>query len=336
MPQHNRFTLNKRSNPCPICESNDGRCKSSAEGIQFCMGALTKQDVPGYGFRGKTQNGVWGLWVEEKTFSDPAEHQAWQTELERKKLQRHLAEQQEREKALAADERHAGYQALFSQLVLEECDRLDLLNRGFTDGQIQRIGFKSVEKWHRLPSAINPKLPGASPEGDRLNIPYPGYLCPAFDASGRICGAQVRSRGGESPRYYWLTSRSRKNIHGSTPHMPSGELPLSIYWPDEVTSNQIAFVEGIGPKPALAALRLGCPVIGAAGAQWGSSHSELKNGLANLLERLGGAVDYVLYPDGGMLGARHEGVRDRYRDLAGCLGLDLRVAWWDRWHMART
>ncbi|EKU99673.1 replicative DNA helicase [Leptolyngbya sp. PCC 7375] len=325
---HSRFTLNKRSNPCPICESSDGRCKSSPEGIQLCMGALTKQDIPGYGFRGKTKNGVWGLWVEVQSFADPAEYQAWRTELERKKLQRYMAEQQEREAALSTEERHDGYISVFSQLDLEDCDRNDLLSRGFTEKQIAEIGFRSVGQWQKLSSPVNPKLPGASPEGDRLNIPYPGYLCFARDAEGRICGAQVRSRDNEGPRYYWLTSRTRKNVHGSTPHMPSGELPLSVYWPEEVISNQVVFVEGVGPKPALAAFRLGCPVIGAAGAQWGASPSELRSALGVVLSRLEGAVDYVLYPDGGMLDARHEGVRDRYRDLAACLGSDMKVAWW--------
>ncbi len=328
MSQHNRFTLNKRSNPCPICNSDDGRCKESADGIQLCMGVLTKQVVPGFEFRGTTKNNVWGLWVQAQNFASPAEKNAWQVELERKKLQRHLTEQREREAALSAEERHSGYISVFSQLRLEDCDRNELLNRGFTDAQIAKVGFRSVGQWQKLSGLVNPKLPGASPEGDRLNIPYPGYLCFAHDAEGRICGAQVRSRNNEGPRYYWLTSRSRKNTSGLTPHMPSGELPLSVYWPSEISSRQIAFVEGIGPKPALAAKRLGCPVIGAAGAQWSSSPSELKNALATILERLEGAVEYVLYPDGGMLDARHEAVRDRYRDLVNCLGVDLRVAWW--------
>ena len=328
MSQHNRFTLNKRSNPCPICNSDDGRCKESTEGIQLCMGVLTKQTIPGFEFRGTTKNNVWGLWVQSQNFDSPAEKNAWQTELERKKLQRYMSEQREREITLSAETRHSGYISVSSQLVLEDCDRNELLGRGFTDRQIAEIGFRSVGQWQKLSSLVNPKLPGASPQGDRLNTPYPGYLCFARDAQGRICGAQVRSRDNEGPRYYWLTSRSKKNVHGSTPHMPSGELPLSVYWPEEVSSSQVAFVEGIGPKPALAAFRLGCPVIGAAGAQWGSSPSELKNALAATLERLDGAVEYVLYPDSGMLDARHEAVRDRYRDLASCLGADLRVAWW--------
>ena len=328
MSQHNQFTLNKRSNPCPICDSDDGRCKESAEGIQLCMGVLTKQDVPGFEFRGTTKNNVWGLWVQSQNFTSPQEKAAWQTELERKKLQRYMAEQKERETALNAQDRHAGYKKMFAQLSIEDCDLTDLLNRGFTERQIAEIGFKSVGKWHRLDEPVNPRLPGVDSKGERLNVPFPGYLCPAYDADGHICGAQVRSRGNEGPRYYWLTSRSKKNIHGATPHMPSGELPLSVYWPNEVTKNQIAFVEGIGPKPALAAIRLGCPVVGAAGAQWGSGRSELKAALCAILARLDGAVDYVLYPDGGMLDARHEGVRDRYRDLAVSLGAELKIAWW--------
>lgn len=325
--QHNRFVLNKRGNPCPICESDDGRCKESPEGIQLCMGVTRKEDVPGFEFRGLTKNGVWGLWVLARNFSSPAEKRAWQTELDRKQLRRHLAEQRERETTLTADQRHEAYANLLDQLTLEDCDRHELHSRGFSDADIARVGFKSVGQWQKLSTPVNPKMAGASPEGDRLNVPYAGYICPAFDAVGRICGAQVRSRG-NGPRYYWLTSRSKKNIHGHTPHMPSGELPLSVYWPEQVTGGQVAFVEGIGPKPALAASRLGCPVIGAAGAQWGSSPSELKNALAAILERLKGAVEYVLYPDSGMMGARHESVRDRYRDLASCLSSDLRVAWW--------
>lgn len=324
---HNRFTLNKRSNPCPICESDDGRCKESAEGIQLCMGVLKKEDIPGFEFRGLTKNSVWGLWVVAQNFSSPAEKQAWQTELERKRLRRYMAAQAERETTLTAARRHEAYTALLGQLSLKDCDRHELQSRGFSDADIARIGFKSVEQWQILETPVDGKLPGVSPDGIRLNVPYAGYICPAFDAVGRICGAQVR-HSGDGPRYYWLTSRGKKNVHGQTPHMPSGELPLSVYWPDEITGKQIAFVEGIGPKPALTAMRLGCPVVGAAGGQWGSSPSELKNALGVILEQLEGGVEYVLYPDSGMMDPRHEAVRDRYRDLASCLTSELRVAWW--------
>ena len=123
MSQHNRFTLNKRSNPCPICNSDDGRCKESADGIQLCMGVLTKQVVPGFEFRGTTKNNVWGLWVQAQNFASPAEKNAWQVELERKKLQRNLTEQREREAALTHEERHSGYISVFRQHRQEKCDR---------------------------------------------------------------------------------------------------------------------------------------------------------------------------------------------------------------------
>ena len=326
------FTLHDHDNPCPLCDSSDKRCKVTDDGIQLCMTLTRKESVPGFEFRKLDSSRTWGVWVPAKTHKTEEEEHAWKVQVQRHKLETDVKRQEDRRNALTPTERDAGYRKMLSMLTLADCDRNDLLNRGLTNEQIESIGYRSVEQWQKLPESLDSKLPGLSAKGLQLNVPEPGYLCPAYDAKGRICAFQVRSRNAEDGRkYYWLTGRTKNNPEGAIPNLRSGELPIPVFWPEEITKNQIAFVEGVGSKHVLAALRLGCPVIGAAGAQWGSSRIELKKALTEVLKRLSGmegTTRFVLYPDAGMLDPKHRLVRLRYEDLKTTLGFPLNVAWW--------
>ena len=329
-----KLTLHGKDNPCPICGSKDQRCKVSEEGLQMCMTVTSKENIPGYEFRGLDKRAKqWGFWVPAENFKAPEERRAWTVNLQRKKLENDARDQDDRRKALSPAKRDELYRKMRNLLTLQDCDRKDLHGRGFTDEQIERIGFRSVEQWQRLPEAMDPRLPGLNAKGTQLNVPEPGYLCPAMDSEGRICGYQIRNRDPQDGRkYYWLTGRTDRNPTGAPPHTSTGELPLGVYYPEGlITRNEIAFVEGIAPKSMLAAIRLGCPVIGAAGGQWSGSPLELKRALRGALRRLSemeGEPRFVLYPDAGMLDAKHRLVRMRYECLRDVLGFPLEVAWW--------
>ena len=187
MSKSSKLTLHGKNNPCPICGSKDQRCKVSEEGLQMCMTVTTKERVPGFEFRGIDKRArQWGFWVPAKTFNDSEEERAWQINLQRRKLENDELAQQDRNRALSPLKRDELYRKMLNTLTLQDCDRKDLHSRGFTDEQIERIGFRSVEQWQRLPEAMDPRLPGLNAKVTQLNVPEPGDLCPALDSEGRI------------------------------------------------------------------------------------------------------------------------------------------------------
>ncbi|NEP14807.1 MAG: hypothetical protein F6K14_32360, partial [Symploca sp. SIO2C1] len=186
--------------------------------------------------------------------------------------------------ALSEQQKHEQYSALLSELTLHPDDRADLIRRGFTNEQIDLSGFKSVENWQSLQGKYSNLLPGVS-QSNRFLLTGAGYLCPTKNAEGLIVGLQVRLRQLDSDwsgRYRWLTSRTKKNPNGQSPHIYykgfAPELPLSVHRPPSEPQG-IALAEGTGAKPFLAAQRLNLIVIGAAGGQHASSPFQLKKAL---------------------------------------------------------
>ena len=166
--------------------------------------------------------------------------------------------------SLSPKERDKLYRRMLAPLTLCKEDRQDLTRRGFTNEQITRSGFKSVDQWQKLQGQYSHLLPGVNITGDGLNT-QGGYLCPVRNADGLIVGIQVRLRtvtGDESKsqdkksargegRYRWLTSKTKKRPHGQSPHLyPQGkkELPLAVHYPLAIKKPQIGICEGTGAK----------------------------------------------------------------------------------------
>ncbi|ABW32323.1 hypothetical protein [Acaryochloris marina] len=281
--------------------------------------------IEGYRYLGQSKDGLWGKYVldDGKDLSQEDRERRWQ-EQRILREQRAQAEAQRHAQSLPASERDQHYRQLLDQLTLHPADRADLHRRGFTNEQIQDWGVKSVEQWQSLSSELPHTLPGVGLDGQSLITPRPGYLCSIVDAEDLIVGFQVRARTSEGGRYYWLTGKTRKRPTGPTPHLPTGELPLAVHRPEQITRDAIALVEGTGAKPHLLAQRLGQVTIGAAGGLFAASPATLKASLAQL-----GANTIEFYPDAGAI--QNKSVLRQYRATWKLLkdwGYTVTVAWW--------
>ncbi|MGR3279554.1 hypothetical protein ACSYAD_31295 [Acaryochloris marina NIES-2412] len=311
-----------RGTPCDLCGDIKGKCRK-ADNLHLCM-TLSGQ-IAGYRYLGQSKDGLWGKYIlnDGQDFSQEEQERRWQ-EQRILREQRAQAEAQRHAQSLPALERDRLYRHLLDQLTLHPADRADLHRRGFTDEQIQGWGVKSVEQWQSLTIELPHTLPGINLDGKSLNTPRPGYLCPVVDVDGLIVGFQVRARASEGGRYYWLTGKTRKRPNGPTPHLPTGELPLAIHQPEQITRDAIALVEGTGAKPHLLAQRLGQITIGAAGGLFAASPETLKASLAQLE-----TTTIEFYPDAGAI--QNKSVLRQYRATWALLeewGYEVKVVWW--------
>jgi hypothetical protein len=322
----NRFAPTRQNNPCLLCGDTKGKCRQTeSENLHLCMNL--SEPLPGFKYVGQTKDGLWGKYIVDEGHPLNEDDRAL---LQLQRQQRLAEETQRRAESLPATERDRLYSQLLDQLTLHPDDRADLHRRGFTDDQIKQWGVRSVEQWQRLSIELPHTLPGVNLDGQSLNTPYPGYLCPVKDVDQLIVGFQIRSRNPRPghPKYYWLTSKTKKRPNGSSPHLPSGELPLTIIKPQQSESGAIALVEGTGAKPHLLAERLGIVTIGAAGGQFAVSSKMLVESLVKLSEELG-TKEIQLYPDAGAVQNKH--VLRQYRSTFKVLrrsGFEIQIAWW--------
>lgn len=254
-----RFIYHTRHNPCPICESTSGKCRSTGD-LVLCMDGTGGMigDPPGYWYVRDTQDGMWGIYAPED-----GRQRSWEWDRKREERER---EQKQRERTheggLTLTDRDHEFRALLTQLELASDHRDNLRARGLSDEAIAAGMFRTVEPGQAI--EVNPKLPGA--RRGRFRFSDRGILCPAFDRRGRIVGAQVRLDNGKGGRYRWL-----KGDRSS--HLQNGELPLAVARP-EGEPKGLAIVEGI-LKPYVAAQRHGFIVIGAAGGNCLGSPEQL-------------------------------------------------------------
>lgn len=330
----------KLSNQCPICSDTSGKCRQG-DRIILCMNNATGQDsVAGYRYIKSTKNGLWGEYVEDT--NQPAYSVVERDNRRVERAKQALELQLERANSLSIAERDRAYRDLLNQLVLDECDRQNLLNRGLTNEQIKTIGYKSVQKWQKLTNRLNPRLAGVHSSGDSLTVSGDGYLIPIANPDGLIIGLKLRLRDAiKGNRYLWL-----KSSESITAHLPSGELPIGVYRPETVTiSNRVGIAEG-EIKPQISAIALGQNFIGASGGNFTGSPEQLKQALTQLdkehydhyasdssanLEPL----EVVIYPDAGSHG--NQGVMNRLKetfDFIKNLGYAVKFAYWNQLYKA--
>jgi ribosomal protein S14 len=329
MPSTRSFTPTRQSNPCRICGDIKGNCRQTPADLNLCMAA--SGTLPGFRYLGQTKDGLWAKYIlDDGLVQNQAERdRRWQ---EQQLLRQHRAavEAQRHAQSLSATERDRLYRQLLTQLSLHPDDRSDLHRRGLTDHQIEAWGVRSVEQWQKLIIELPFTLPGVNLDGKSLNTPYPGYLCPIHDLAGLIVGFQIRTRQPKPghPRYYWLTSRTKKRPNGATPHLPNGELPLAIHQPEQADNTSIALVEGTGAKPHLLAQRLNSVTIGAAGGQFAASSKLLQETLTQLSGQLQ-TQTILFYPDAGAV--QNKNVLRQYRNTFKLLrqwGYSVEIGWW--------
>lgn len=321
---------------CPVCGSNSGKCRSVEDGGKefiLCMGMpdekfgslingwkCIKSDDGQHSYAGST-------WIldNSREWSDERQRE-WELERARKRQEKAREEKDRLGRSLPATERDRLYRRLLAELELHPEDRKNLLSRGFTPDEIERIGFKSINRNHKLSITFNPALPGIAPDGTHLTNSGEGYLCPIPNSEGLIIGCQIRLRdvpAGEN-RYRWLSSGRGENL--ATLELPIGENPIGFY-PPSGKPNGIALIDSVGVKAYLTAIRTNHVTIGAASGQFTASCQQFSRYLSLAKQFCGSEI--TAYPDAGDV--LNDSVMKRWWRIGKKLaewGYSLRFAWW--------
>lgn len=320
------FTLFNR-NECPICNGSSKGCrKSNKTNLIFCREASASP--ADYIYRGDDAWGF-GLWQaaeDAQSFSQQASEERQRSRQEFLQREQQRREQQ-RAQQLSVVERDRWYRKILERLNLSDTDRENLLNRGFTEEQIKRDAYKSVKAWQKVGWDLPPNLPGILANGS-LNVHAEGILCPVINKDKLIVGCQVRLHDGSDGRYRWLTSATKKNPDGASPHLDN-ELPLGVFEPDEFLSDSIWLTEGTAIKPSLTRYKLGVPVVGAASGRFNGSSETAKAAIAYLSSKYR-TNSLVFAIDAGDV-INKSNVPERWLqqfEFFEKLGYQCRVAWW--------
>ncbi|MBW4617213.1 MAG: hypothetical protein KME21_29060 [Desmonostoc vinosum HA7617-LM4] len=317
------FTLLKGS--CPVCSGTRRDCRQSNQtGLIFCF--AHEANPANYIFRGQDKIGF-GMW------QSSCDAQAFSDEIRAERRREFLAneamrKQQQILNQLSSRERDRHYREILSQLSLSSEHYMHLRNdRGFTSQQIVARGYRSVSQWQKVAGLFPSNLPGLLPYGS-LNVGGSGILCPVRDLEGLIVALRLRLDDSSQGRYRWLTSATKKNPEGATPHL-DGELPLAVYEPDVYAGKGIWMTEGLEMKPALTCDRLSAPVLG--GGKWSGSPKKAKQSIEYLSHKYGTKL-LIFCPDAGDV-INTDGVPGRWLGeikFFESLGYQCRVAWWQQ------
>ncbi len=304
-----RLHSSKR-NPCPICANHHG-CAIREDNLIECLRSTSQQDAPnGYSFIKLLRHGMGGLFALN---SNEQPHEARHDRQQQKKK----AAAERLQGALPIPERDQAIRKLHHYFGLGSKHRQNLRDRGLTDTQIDAYLAFSVYPNQKLPPGIPANLPGITRRGDKLYAKGSGYACPSFDLEDRVSGWQIRYDNSDqaSGKYHWAVN----------PHLPSGELPITICRPmDGVKRPGVRLAEGF-LKPYIAAQKTGQVTIGSPNGQFAAS---CKQTLAALKAH---CVDntVAIAPDGGDV--RNPHVMRRWTDQIEWLqqqGYAVLIEWW--------
>ena len=289
-----KFKPYKKGEECPICKRHSSKCRKSDANPDFRY--CGNVDIPYGHYIGewqcvdKTRRGH-GL-----AFARRDKNRfGWDREKETRRLQHEqllakiAASKREEEKkksvvqapqCMSAEERHKYNTEILNELTLDSESREDLKRRGFTEEQIEECGFKSIKRNQVLKKKYPKNLPGISWNRKILFVGGAGTIIPVRNADGLIVALQLRFHKllDDSGRYRWVSTPQTAVLQTKE----FGELPLAIYIPSKLKTFKIAFVEGTGHKPYLAAERMGAITIGAAGGLHASSPDTLLDAIAKI------------------------------------------------------
>lgn len=307
-----RLYTNKR-NLCPVCGNHHG-CAIRDDHLIECLRSTTQHDAPnGYRFIKLLKNGMGGLFA--LASDQPAEPRKAD-----EKLQYQLAATQRAKGALPIPQRHKAIRRLHGWFGLGINHRRDLRARGLTDAQIDAGKFFSVYPNQDLPFGIPANLPGVTRRGDKLYTKGTGYVCPSFDSNGLATGWQIR--------YDNPTAAGGKYKWSASPHLPSGELPITVCRPlDGIQRPGVWLAEGF-LKPYIAANRRGIVCIGSPNGAFAASPEQTLAALeASTTLSLDNTV--IIAPDAGDIQNRQ--VMQRWAKQIEWLqhqGYVVNIEWW--------
>jgi hypothetical protein len=203
-------------------------------------------------------------------------------------------------KLKTSDERHAEWHGIIGNPKnnLSDKARSEMKRRGFTDEWIEKSNARSVGY-----------------NGQNRVIPVTDYI-------GRMVGAQqVLAGSGKN----WF------GLPGTNQLRETGEVPLTVVYPDKPAYGVVAYTESLLDKPWLTAQNFNVVTIGSSNV--GSQPNDLKRTLAGIKERMGWDKLVVhLMPDAGMF--NNDGVQSNYLRLSQQvidLGYEIKVGYWSQY-----
>jgi len=312
---------------CDICSGHREDCRqSNTTGLIFCR----HDDVnpPGYVNQGIDAHGfnIWASVESINIFTSQGleERQRKQQEYLQLKAQQR---QKQKEDQLSAVERDKNYRRILSQLPLNNRDRDKLLSRGLTLEQIEKDGYRSLKPWQKINGEFPVNLPGLLPNGC-LNVPAEGILCPIYNQDGLIvsCQARLNEPGLGGQRYIWLTSSTKKNLDGATPHL-NNELSLMVCEPENYQGDSIWLAEG-SIKSSLARYKLNAPVLGAMGGNFTSSPETAKAEITYLSAKYQTKLLTFAVDAGDILNSHVVQRLEKQIKFFSELGYKCQIAWW--------
>jgi hypothetical protein len=203
-------------------------------------------------------------------------------------------------KLKTSDDRHADCQKIIDdpRNKLTEKARAEMKKRGWTDEWIEKSNARSVG--------------------------YNGQNRTIFatDFSRRMVGGQQILAG---------SSKNWVGLPGTNQLRETGELPLTVVYPDKPVYGVVAHTESLLDKPWLTAQNLNVVAIGSSNV--GSQPNDLKRSLAGIKERMGWDKLVVhLMPDAGMFD--NKGVQSNYIRLCQQiidLGYEIKIGYWNQY-----
>ena len=281
------------SEACPICGQFDSDCNATEKEV-FCANTPDFATFPGFEYRGRTKLGHGRF--EYRGYTPAPRPQ----------------------RPDATPQHYA------------EPEHWDLFYRGLPD---------ELGATHRKDLTARLKRAGLDPETHLPNLGAKtvagGYVIPAVSPDGLQIGAQICNDNRESgAKYLWWPFSDSPSwpfdpTIANTRHIlfnGNAELPITFWSPlgEAAKPKTLAFVEGLGIKPYIAAQVLGCPVVGASSGNHQGSPEQVKA----IVERFG-IEAIVIVPDAGDPINPH--VLHRLKGqiaFAGSMGLPVSVLWW--------
>ncbi len=327
---------------CPICNGASKRCAENTRTKTIHCKHFESDnaeyqfiDVDKIGF------GMWKLradiedWKKQQKDQD---RETWLRERNRRREKQRKIKIREIKQALSIQSRDREIRQLLQQLTLSPEDKTRLLHRGLSEAQIEKNGYRTLpQQWQPLTKKISTRLPGVARNGKKLSNPSPGILCPVIDERGKFVALRLNNwaghtddKGEEIAKYLWLSS-SKRGFGIQLPITEEiAEEPLAIHFPEQYQHyDRIGICEGLEYKSAIAANRLGYPVIGFSGNAWYRSPLLFKQAIEAIKSALGIELPKITFlPDA----APNTWVSRSYQRNLSWLkdaGYLCEVAWWE-------
>ena len=228
----------------------------------------------------------------ELTGETQTHSQEWAERAAAKQAERDEAERDRLAKLAIEVERDREWSGIIANSFLSDRHRQDMLDRGWKPEWIERSNAQSSAK---------------------------GRIVPIATAAGLVVGSQViKDEGGKG----WYGKSGTNQLR------ETGELPLTVVYPQAPRTGIIAHTESTLDKPHLTAHRFNLVVIGSSNI--GRQPNDLKRSIATIKAKYNwDTVNHVLMADGGAVSNKH--VLANYRKLweqLEALGERLVIGWW--------